>query len=75
MFEVVCLCWQARLIPPLGIRRFIESRLPHHRSDSSSQDRNKDRGARQRLPRSLAPWHTLPFFAAEVGLPNTDEVT
>ena len=61
---------QARLIPPLGIRRFIESRLSTHRSDSSNQPSRKEKGARQSMPRSLAPWHTIPFFASEVRRSN-----
>ena len=78
---------QARILPHLSIRRLFERR-PTAEDDSEGGDllragpkstagrrrgRHEDESGRQRLPRSLAPWHTLPFMTKEVCPPDKPE--
>jgi hypothetical protein len=72
---------QARILPHLSIRRLFERRPsaedgpeggdllrtgPKSTAGGRRGSREEESG-RQRLPRSLAPWHTLPFMTKEVG--------
>ena len=81
MFYVLHHPSQARILPHLSIRRFFERRhsvedaweggdlmagTVSRSTDGRRRARGKEDSVRQRLPRSLAPWHTLPFMNREV---------
>ena len=84
VFDIAHRSLQARILPHLSIRRLFE-RQPKAEDVSEGGDslrtgsrstagrlrgRREEESSRQRLPRSLAPWHTLPFMTREVGLPG-----
>ena len=63
-------------MPHTGLKRWLDFRVTSNRSKmdsrSKADDTNQAQGSgiqqhrQHRLPRSLAPWHTLPFMGHEV---------